>query len=563
MKGQLRLPVEVERPKRPLLAALLSAVIPGAGQWYAGRRLRAWLYFAPIVVLAVATISMANRGAVDVFQLLVQPSVLRTLLVLDLVVLMWRVAAVVDAYLVAGDGTSFRWAASAVVVVLVVVVTAPHVVAGSYGVRSIELLETVFIGEVEDPGEIEVAAPPAPPVTFAPAEPSELVPDPLSSVDTRVIDVDPTRNLLFREGVGDPDAIAALPHILSPTSLLDAPFPSLEERVDPGRLTILLAGGDAGPGRSGLRTDTMMVVSIDVATGESAIFGVPRNLRMTPLPRKFQNSFIELQIKLAPEPDLTDADGDGYPDAWTDLNGDGIPDEPPFEPCQCFPDLLNAIYPRTNGWTSSYPTSPAPGMEVLTETLEYMLDIDIDYYVLVDMSGFVKLIDAFGGVEVMVTDALHVAVSAAEEGGDKGVVSVEPGLNTLSGLEALAYVRWRRGSSDYVRMVRQRCLVRSAADQADPFTVLRKFGTIADAIQNSVVTNIPLSFLPDFVEIAAKVDLDEIYTVGLVPGYYVTGYTDTSHPIPHLPRMRAKVGAVLAGDLGDVPETAVDGECGV
>ena len=236
MKGQLRLPVEVARPKRPLLAALLSAVIPGAGQWYAGRRLRAWLYFAPIVVLAVATISMANRGAVDVFQLLVQPSVLRTLLVLDLVVLMWRVAAVVDAYLVAGGGTSFRWAASAVVVVLVVVVTAPHVVAGSYGVRSIELLETVFIGEVEDPGEIDFAALPAPPVTFAPAEPSELVPDPLSSVDTRVIHVDPTRNLLFREGVGDPDAIAALPHILSPTSLLDAPFPSLEERVDPGAL---------------------------------------------------------------------------------------------------------------------------------------------------------------------------------------------------------------------------------------------------------------------------------------------------------------------------------------
>ena len=43
-----------------------------------------------------------------------------------------------------------------------------------------------------------------------------------------------------------------------------------------GKTTILLMGGDAGPQRIGIRTDSMMVASIDRETGRAALFGVPR-----------------------------------------------------------------------------------------------------------------------------------------------------------------------------------------------------------------------------------------------------------------------------------------------
>ena len=41
----------------------------------------------------------------------------------------------------------------------------------------------------------------------------------------------------------------------------------------PGWVTVLLLGGDAGPGRQGRRTDTMMVASFEVATGKVSLFG--------------------------------------------------------------------------------------------------------------------------------------------------------------------------------------------------------------------------------------------------------------------------------------------------
>ena len=81
---------------------------------------------------------------------------------------------------------------------------------------------------------------------------------------------------------------------------------------------------------------------------------------------------------------------------------------------------------------------------------------------MVEMAGFVRTVDLLGGVDVYVKDPYHVRVSSPEEGQPKAKINVEPGMNTLSGLEALAYTRWRIGSSDYNRMGRQRCVIKAA-----------------------------------------------------------------------------------------------------
>jgi hypothetical protein len=64
----------------------------------------------------------------------------------------------------------------------------------------------------------------------------------------------------------------------SSTSTTVAPFPGLD------RVNVLLLGGDAGPGRYSLRTDSMIVVSIDPDTGDTAMISVPRNLEDLPFP---------------------------------------------------------------------------------------------------------------------------------------------------------------------------------------------------------------------------------------------------------------------------------------
>ncbi|MEY9212666.1 hypothetical protein ABH917_002112 [Thermobifida halotolerans] len=50
------------------------------------------------------------------------------------------------------------------------------------------------------------------------------------------------------------------------------------------RVNVLLLGGDAGKNRYGMRTDTMIVASIDVDSGDVVLIGLPRNLENVPFP---------------------------------------------------------------------------------------------------------------------------------------------------------------------------------------------------------------------------------------------------------------------------------------
>ena len=328
------------------------------------------------------------------------------------------------------------------------------------------------------------------------------------------------------------------------TVIVAPPYEPSPDPLDKDRLTILLVGGDAGPGREGLRTDSMNVVTIDLETGEAALFGFPRNFKLMPLPPRFETAFVDLEERVI-EKDLTDLDEDGYPDTWYDQDGDLIPDEPPFETCKCFPTLLNEVHQYTQDWSSTYPYSPDPGLSALKDILSYTMDLPIDYFVMVDMAGFVDVIDAIGGVDVLVKEPYHVTVSSPEDGKPKASVSVEPGMNHLDGLEALAYSRWRRGSSDYHRMRRQRCLVRAAATQTDTVTLIRAYPTLLDLMRNSITTDIPIDALPDLVWAAGQIDLDNVATVGFVPPTYNTGRTPGKYPIPNVDRIRWKVRDVL------------------
>ncbi|MEA3510894.1 MAG: LCP family protein, partial [Actinomycetota bacterium] len=307
----------------------------------------------------------------------------------------------------------------------------------------------------------------------------------------------------------------------------------------------------AGPGRGGLRTDTIMVATIDLDSGEAALFGIPRNMGQIPMPKRFETAFADLDRRLAPGSD---------PATWTDVDGDGVPDEPAFVPCNCFPEQINALYPYTRKWTGSFPNEVDPGMAALREVVEHMTGLHIDYYVLVDMQAFVALVEAVGGVDVYVKEALEAEVSPPSEGERWATVDVHPGMNHLSGTEALAYARARKGSSDYVRMTRQRCLLRAVAADADPLTLLRSFPAIADAIESYVVTDVPVAFLPDLVRAAAKLDFSNIATVGFNPPYYAPERDHKYHPIPDIGRIRSKVKRVLEEGVVAQSKTGVS-EC--
>lgn len=525
-------------------AAALGAVLPGLGHGYLGRWWSAAAMAVPTIALIGIVVVAIRLPSFELLGVLVTPGVLRGILVANLVIVVWRVAAVVDPYRFS-KGHHSAWTLMTVFL-LGFLVAVPHVLIARYTLDAAYALDQVFVsGEVapvvvlDDPAPVE--APQAgDAITFE-------VPDPASVTTTRRSQT--PRSLIFTEGVGDPDAVAIFPLAADPKpkplgTLLGTDYDGVS------RITILLVGGDGGPGRSGNRTDSIMVATFDTDTGKSAVFGIPRNMTHTPLPEEWSTAFVDLEQRLTPWDERR---------LWTDEDGDGEPDQ--FEPCHCFPDQINAIYPYTRKWVDTYPDEPDPGLAALRDTLEIMLGLEIDYYAMVNMSGFVRLVDVLGGVRVYVTGRVQTEVSPAREGEDWIEVNISPGWNRLNGHEALAYVRERKSVSDYTRMKRQRCLLKAVAAQADGLTIALRFSGIAKAVGSSVRTDIPIQFLPGLLRRGSSLDFSDIATVGFVPPFYTPVLDHRGKPTPDLLRIQAIVRWALNAEADTEFDTGDDSEC--
>lgn len=533
------------RPRNPWIAAVLSVVVPGLGHAYCRRYLAALLWFTPVAVVTVAVL-IATPDIRDIASAALSPVVLWSLFTTNIAAAIWRIGSAIDAYRVAGGFTP-AWSTAFASVGLILVaglIVIPHFMVGGITYDAIRLIDIAF-----DDGD----GPPAVPVIPIGTD-ADIVPDPIvNTYDVTTVSETRMRGRIYESGFGDPDAVAVWD--AEARARLDASRPSpllpFTERVGTDRVTILLAGGDAGPGRGGLRTDTMIVATINPVTGKAALFGFPRNFGRMPLPDRWSSAFLDLELKM-------EARAIAESGTTTTIPPEGVTTTTiPFVSCGCFPEQLNALYPFTRKWTGTYPDEVDPGMAALRDVLSVATGLRIDYYALVDMAAFVDLVSAIGGVDVYVQAPLQSEVSPPREGDPWAKVDVDVGWHHLDGTEALAYVRARKGSSDYVRMQRQRCMLRAVASKSTPFTILRGFGDIVDALDGSLVTDIPVSFAPDLLAMGANLDFDDVATFGFQPGPYAPDWDNFNHPVPDIDRIRQKVSSVIS-DLESGVEQAGD-----
>lgn len=261
-----------------------------------------------------------------------------------------------------------------------------------------------------------------------------------------------------------------------------------------GRYNVLVLGGDAGAGRSGLRPDSISVVSMDALTGDMVTIGLPRDLRNIPF-------------------------SEGSPMRQTYPDGYGAGGRCDVDVCQ-----LNSIYTEVQLKSPGrYPRAAAehssPGIEATRDAVEGALGIDIQYYVLVDMGSFEHLIDALGGVTVQVKQRIPLGGHLVN-GRLTGVkVWIEPGRHHLNGNRALWYGRSRYGDirGDYGRMARQRELQRALLRQVGPATLLTRFQRVAKAGARTVSTDMPQGLLGEFAGMAVKARSKPARTIELVP----------------------------------------------
>jgi LCP family protein required for cell wall assembly len=211
------------RRRSPPVAAALSFVWPGLGQWYAGRNREALIFAVPVAVVLLVGILWLAAGSI--FDLLV-PGVAFTLLLLVVADAGWRIGSGIHAAWLLGGRPALREPASvATIAILSAIVAITHLWGAAVAWSLYQAPSRIFV----------------PPVAVGPS-PSASLP----------------------AGPSPTDFLVATPAVTPPTK--------------DSRINVLLTGIDSSDRRSHSLTDTLIVVSVDPTTGKVAMVSFPRDI---------------------------------------------------------------------------------------------------------------------------------------------------------------------------------------------------------------------------------------------------------------------------------------------
>ena len=122
------------------------------------------------------------------------------------------------------------------------------------------------------------------------------------------------------------------------------------------------------------------------------------------------------------------------------------------------------------------------GVNKSIETLENLYGIDISYYVRVNFTSMVKIVDALGGVDVNSPYAFTTT---------HGNYEIQQGMNHLDGDAALGFVRERYSfsSGDNQRGQNQEILLETLINKALSPAILKDMGTLISTLGENIETN--------------------------------------------------------------------------
>jgi LCP family protein required for cell wall assembly len=249
-----------------------------------------------------------------------------------------------------------------------------------------------------------------------------------------------------------------------------------------GRVNILLLGiGDEGHAGQYL-SDTIMVLSYDVATKQVAMISVPRDLYVN-----IGNDCGDAKINYA------------------DSCGESVKKD------------QGPIYAE--------------------QTVSQVLDIPIHYYVRVDFTGFKDVVDAVGGVDINVTQDLYDPYYPDDDGLGNQPLYIKKGLQHMDGATALRYARSRETTSDFDRARRQQqVLVAIKTKVMSTSTLLNptKIASLAAALGDNVTTDFDLSYVQRAIDLFNGVDTSTIKNLVFdtsANGLLVSDYSESAGDI--------------------------------
>jgi polyisoprenyl-teichoic acid--peptidoglycan teichoic acid transferase len=431
--------------RSPGIAAFLSFLWPGLGQFYAGARRSGLLFAIPVLAVAVVVVSWLRQGPEALVVQMFSPDTALTIVVLIALLAVWRVVSMVDVVSTLGGRRVWRRPGlSAALATMVVVVVVSHAAAASLAWSFYEAGSKIFTAGTD----VDVTPPPA-----------------------------------------SSDNVAVLP----------VATPVATPVTAQSRINILFLGIDSSERRTHALTDTLMVVSVDPATGTAAMISFPRDIADFPL--------------------------------WTGGTYHG---------------KINALMTDADKHPARFPDG---GVTTLSKELGFLLGIPIHYYAAINLDGFEAMIDRVGGVTITNNSAINDPNYGGWKKPGKIGFRLSVGRHTLDGANALAYVRSRlgAGNNDFERARRQQqVLVALEKKLSDP-AMLPKLPGLLDDATRTITTSFPPDRLEEMLKIGRLIDESKIHRTVLGPPYALRDTKASDYRLVLVPKKLAALSIALAG----------------
>lgn len=275
-------------------------------------------------------------------------------------------------------------------------------------------------------------------------------------------------------------ALAAVAGAIFASSSLfdDKPTEKKAARMaSPDKTVVMLMGVDEREGDVG-RSDTLMIATLDAKKHKAAILSVPRDTRV--------------KIK-----------GHGF-------------------------DKINAAY--------------AYGGHKLTQnTVEDLLGVEMEHYVIINVNAFTKIIDAIGGIDINVEKRMYYEDPWDDNGGL--VINLYPGQQHMDGKTAITYVRYRDEEGDIGRITRQQKFMKAVMDKLTSPSIIPRIPAIIGEVVDSINTDLSVKQMIEFMAALKEAQSNGLQTE-MLPGrpMYIGG---VSYWIPDLSKLRATVANTL------------------
>lgn len=134
----------------------------------------------------------------------------------------------------------------------------------------------------------------------------------------------------------------------------------------------------------------------------------------------------------------------------------------------------------TSGYKDKLTHAGIYGVEKSLKTIEDLLDIDINYYLKVNFTSVIDIVNVLGGINVYSEEAFEV-----------GSFTYEKGYNDLTGHETLAFVRERHSfaEGDRMRGINQQAVIAGVLKKVSSYSILSKFDSLLGTVENQFKTN--------------------------------------------------------------------------